>query len=344
MAKSKSSSQTRSAAAQRQERKIIERPRQQQQKKRKVVRKSKRNIWFIVGGVVVVLAIIVAIFILVSQQSTANAVPVTPASASVMNAVTQVDATSIGTGGVSNPLSGIKGQPPLKGPNGKAEFYYEGAEYCPYCAAERWSMVVALSQFGTFHNLHTTASSPIDTYPNTPTFTFYQSTYSSSYIDFVSVETLTNKSCGTGCYTTLQTPTAQEQQLFNTYDNAPYVSASAAGSIPFVDIGNKYVLVGASYNPQDLANLTPDQVASDLSNPSSPVAKDIVGTANYLTAAICNMTSQQPASVCTQAPIPQIEQTLSSAAAIGTPNTTLGMALAQFEAVVPEWKWSSVRK
>jgi hypothetical protein len=30
---------------------------------------------------------------------------------------------------------------------------YIGAEYCPYCAAERWPLVMALSKFGTFSNL-----------------------------------------------------------------------------------------------------------------------------------------------------------------------------------------------
>lgn len=339
----KSNSQSRSAAAQRQHRKSVERPRlqQQQQKKRKVVSKSNRGTWFLVGGVVVVVAIVVGIFFLASQQASANPVPVTPASASVMNAVTQVSPSvisSTGTGGVTNPLNGVKGQPLLKGSNGKPEFFYEGAEYCPFCAAERWAMVVALSQFGTFHNLHTTASSPTDVYPNTPTFTFYQSTFSSSYIDFVSVETLTNKSNGSGSYTTLQTPTTQEQLLFNTYDNTPYVSASSAGSIPFVDIGNKFVLVGASYSPQVLANLTPDEVANDLSNPASPVTKGIIGTANYLTAAICTMTNQQPSSACSQAPIPQIEQTLGSTSSIGTPKTSAALALAQLQAVVPESK------
>jgi hypothetical protein len=333
MAKSKS--QTRSAAAQRQERRISERPRPQQQKKRKVARNSNRGMWYIVGGVIVVIAVVVAIFIVVSQLPSSNSpVPVTPASANVMNAVTQVDYSTVGTGGVTNPLTATSsnGNPPLlKGPNGKPEFYYEGAEYCPYCAAERWAMVVALSRFGTFHNLHTTASSPTDVDPNTPTFTFYKSTYSSSYVDFVPVETLTNISNGSGGYTTLQTPTSQEQQLFNTYNNPPYVSSSVAGSIPFVDIGNKYVLVGASYDPQVLANLTPDQVASDLSNPTSPVTKGIVGTANYLTAAICNITNQQPSSVCTQAPIPQIAQTIGS-----TSNSSMGLALAQLQGVVPE--------
>ena len=32
---------------------------------------------------------------------------------------------------------------------GLPEMLYMGAEYCPFCAAERWAMVMALSKFGT---------------------------------------------------------------------------------------------------------------------------------------------------------------------------------------------------
>ena len=32
--------------------------------------------------------------------------------------------------------------------NGKPEMLYIGAEFCPYCAASRWSMALALSRFG----------------------------------------------------------------------------------------------------------------------------------------------------------------------------------------------------
>ena len=49
--------------------------------------------------------------------------------------------------GVS-PLTATTGQPALTS-GGKPEILYVGAEYCPYCAAERWAMVVALSRFGT---------------------------------------------------------------------------------------------------------------------------------------------------------------------------------------------------
>ena len=61
--------------------------------------------------------------------------------------------------------------------NGKPEVLYIGAEYCPFCAAERWAMIVALSRFGTFSGLATTRSAAkngagtAEPYPTTPTWT-----------------------------------------------------------------------------------------------------------------------------------------------------------------------------
>ena len=48
-----------------------------------------------------------------------------------------------------------------------------------------------------------------------------------------------------------------------------------------------------------LKGLTWAQIAADLHDPSSPVAKAVLGTANYMTAAICELTGDQPASACT---------------------------------------------
>src|SRR5947209_6405335 len=192
---------------------------------------------------------------------------------------------AVGTGGQQKILKPVKGNVPLlTGPTGKPEFFYAGAEYCPYCAAERWAVAVALSRFGTFSKLGETTSSATDVYPSTRTLTFYQSVYKSQYIDFVSVESLSNQPDGAGSYTVLQTPTADQQKLIDTYDGPPYLSS--AGSIPFIDIANQQLLQGANYSPGDLANLSWDDIANDLSNPNSTVAKDILGSANYLTAAI----------------------------------------------------------
>lgn len=56
---------------------------------------------------------------------------------------------------------------------------------------------------------------------------------------------------------------------------------------------------GASYVPGLLKGKTHAQVATALSDPSSPIAKAVDGAANAITAAICATTDQQPANVCT---------------------------------------------
>jgi hypothetical protein len=184
---------------------------------------------------------------------------------------------------------------------------YMGAEYCPYCAAERWAMIVALSRFGTFSGLATIHSASVDgagssePYPNTSTWTFANSTYSSPYLTFTPVELNTNiPEPSTGGYTTLQTPTAAQQALITKWDNQPYIpSSEPAGSIPFIYFG-KSMIVGASpAQNQALSGLSWNQIATDLHNPNSAVAKAELGEANYITAELCKMTGNQPASACT---------------------------------------------
>lgn len=72
-------------------------------------------------------------------------------------------------------------------------------------------------------------------------------------------------------------------------------------SIPFVDIGNRYILPQVQYDPAALAGLSWAQVAAAMRDPSSASAKDIDGAANILTAAICALTNGQPGGVCQSA-------------------------------------------
>jgi hypothetical protein len=189
----------------------------------------------------------------------------------------------------------------LKGTDGKPLITYIGAEYCPYCAAERWALAVALSRFGTFSNLSGTHSSDSDVFPGTQTLSFYGSSYSSPYIDFQPVEETTNQPAGDG-YQTLQTPTAAQSALMAKYDTQ--------GSIPFLDIANRYLITGSSFSPQVLQGLSRSQIAADLSNPDSAVAQAIDGTANDITAAIAAVTGNQPSSVGSSATIAAIAQKL----------------------------------
>lgn len=174
--------------------------------------------------------------------------------------------------------------------NGKPEVFYQGAEYCPYCAAERWAMATALSRFGTFSNLKVTHSSTTDVYPNTQTLSFYGSTYKSNYITFTPVELYTNIATLEGGYTALQTLTASEQNIVTKYD--------ASGGYPFVDFGGKYYVSGATYNPQILSNSSWEKIASSLGTPDNEISEGVDGAANTLTAAICKMTNNQPSGVC----------------------------------------------
>ena len=66
----------------------------------------------------------------------------------------------------------LKGQPPLSFDGKSPAILYYGAEYCPFCAAERWAIIAALSRFGTWSGLKITASSHTDAYPRpTPSAT-----------------------------------------------------------------------------------------------------------------------------------------------------------------------------
>jgi hypothetical protein len=235
-----------------------------------------------------------------------------PGSASLQALVSQVTGVpaatlnQVGTGSVQTPPVKISG--PLLTSGGKPEVLFVGAEFCPFCAAERWGIIVALSRFGTFTGLATTHSAVEDgagnsePYPNTRTWTFVTARFTSKYLAFTSVETNTNiPDTATGGYTTLQSLTKAQQAIVAKYDAAPYVPAADAGSIPFINFGNKWMIVGASYSPAVLQGLSWAQIAADLSHPASPVAQGVLGTANVMTATICSTTGNQPATVCTPA-------------------------------------------
>src|SRR5262249_22774524 len=149
---------------------------------------------------------------------------------------------------------------------------------------ERWAMIVALSRFGTFRGLTTIKSSATDTPPSIPTWTFYGSKYTSQYLTFAAVEETGNVADSSGTYPRLQAPTVEERLLLAKWDG----TGPNAGSIPFIDYGNKYVQVGdlPGFTPAVLQGQTWAQIATALKNPASPTARAVDGAANWTTAAI----------------------------------------------------------
>ncbi len=261
---------------------------------------SRTPAWVVPVAVVAAIAVLVAAFLVIRWYTTP--LPPTPltvdTSQRVVTAITSLPASeldAVGTGSANNVIKAVSGAT-VTGPHGHPEVFYFGAEYCPFCAAERWPMIIALSRFGAFSGLKTTTSSSSDVYANTPTFTFHGATFTSQYIDFVAVETTDRDR------NPLESPTSAQGALVNQYDTS--------GSIPFVDFGNRYVFTGATYSPDTLVGMSWQAVADALAQPDSPQAKAILGSANLLTAAICKLTGDQPAAVCSSATIQAIEKTL----------------------------------
>lgn len=243
-------------------------------------------------GVVIVLVVVLVLVktigggssnepkVTASQSSTAIS-KATSVPASALNAI-KADGYTYKKGQVG--LQQVTGTPVKVGD--KPTVVYLGAEFCPYCAAQRWPLVVALSRFGKFSGLATTSSagSP-EPHPNTPTFTFLKAKYTSDYIDFQSRE-LSDRD-----HNALQSPTTQQTDLMQKYDPST--------NIPFVYYAGKYYSVGASLDQDPLDGHSLSQIASALKDPSSPIARSIGGTANVMTAAICDATGGKPGNVCT---------------------------------------------
>jgi Domain of unknown function (DUF929) len=184
--------------------------------------------------------------------------------------------------------------------NGKPALLYIGAESCPYCGIQRWGMVIALSRFGKFSNLHLMQSLTTER-PEVRTFTFYGSQYRSPYISFVPVEAFSNIPTSNG-FASLQPISPGEQQLLETYDTQE--------SYPFLDVGNAYTSWYSTVLPQKVAGMNWTQIVNSLTHPSSVAAQAVAGEAEVLTAELCGITNGTPASVCSSALIAQYQQGL----------------------------------
>lgn len=248
------------------------------------------------GGVALVLVVIVAIVVAIvvhnqnsADTNTATSKTPTVAPASVIDAVTGVPASVIDAVGKGTSVAGptaVNNPTPMTA-DGKPRVLYVGAEFCPYCAGERWSVVNALSRFGTFTNLGETSSASNDALPNTATLSFHGATYTSDYLSFTGVEQTDRD------HKPLDTLSAADQKIMSRLD--------PQGGIPFISWGGKFVTNGVGYDPQVLQGKTHQQIADALKDPSSDIAKGIVGQANVITATLCQLTDQKPADVCSAA-------------------------------------------
>ncbi len=248
---------------------------------------SSKSIRWIAAAVVAIVAIALVVAIGGGTSTKKDsAYGRSPASAALVSKVTSVptatiDKIGLGSATLPEKISDTRA-------SGKPAILFIGAEFCPFCAAERWAIVNALGRFGTFSNLSVTHSSITDVHPNTQTFSFYKSSYTSKYLTFSTVEFATNQPDGSG-YKHLEDATAAQAALWNKYTQ---------GGVPFLYLDGTY-FSGSTYDVALLQGKSHNTIADALSDPNSPIAKAAIGTANGITAAICTLTNDQPASACT---------------------------------------------
>ena len=239
-----------------------------------------------------------------SGPSTSSTVETfSPAPSSLVSTVSSVPAAVYDAVGVSSPaipvvaprlvgsgsapmwLATANGGPPLP-----VVFFY-GAEFAPYAAVQRWPLVLALSRFGTFSQLGVMQSSATTAFANLSTFTFWNVQYSSKYLILESVERYSSLNPTGARYLNLQTPDARQAAAVASY-------GAGANTFALLDVGNRYVISGASFAPGVLAGLSQSEIAGDLATPASPLTQAVVTSANEITASICAVDGDRPDTVC----------------------------------------------
>lgn len=289
---------------------------------RRTRRTSNLRAWL---GVLVVVAVVLAfaLYKLTSHSpSSKNGSNLTAVPASVASELRSIPAStfnSIGTDKTTDPFTETARQSFLR-LDGKPQFVFYGAEYCPYCALTRWALVVSLSKFGTFSNLHQTTSSA--DFAPIPTFSFVGAKYTSPYISFTSYETEDRNGAK------LQVPPPYVNALYAKYDGngttATKFSRAAGSGIPFIDVANQHVSSGA---PSILDQSIPavagggpggfTGIAYAIAHPSSATGKAIkaagfIAVANYDMAAVCTVDGNKPGSVCSMPGVRAAERVMAA--------------------------------
>ena len=182
----------------------------------------------------------------------------------------------------------LSGRAPLSR-SGKPEVVFVGTQSCRYCAIERWGLVAALSQFGTFSLLSLSQSATTEQ-PVFRSFSFHGSTYDSFYVSFDPVELTSTAPGAGGGYQPLDRLTPAQRTLVRTLD--------PAGTVPFVDVANQFTDLGATVSPAPLAGLPWGLLSASLRQPKTLTGQAIAAAAAVYTAEICRATGGVPAPVC----------------------------------------------
>ncbi len=167
--------------------------------------------------------------------------------------------------------------------SGKLFVFFMGAEYCPYCAAERWAIVRSLQKFGQWTGLKQTMSAARDEpFLNLPTYDFTGASYTSPHIEFVARELKDRE------FKPLQKLLKTEERIVRKFNRRK--------EIPFLLLGGRFMQIGAGFSPKIFIGHTFRQTETELKKIESEIRRTIDDEANIISALLC--VSGLPADVC----------------------------------------------
>jgi Domain of unknown function (DUF929) len=257
----------------------------------------------------VVRFLVVLIALLVLPVAMAEAAPrmdgSTPAPTAIVQPVTNVPVSTLNRVGAGELIGGaaftvLKLRAGELTSHGKPELVSMNLAWCPHCAADSWSLAVALSRFGRLTGLRVIDSGthycvilsdpcdltarPSPCFPHTHGLSFLRARYRSSYLSFAPI--VLQDVAGRN----VEEPTRRQGAALNSFDKQ--------GQTPAVDIGGAFGFVNSGFSPGVLAHRSWSQIAGSLAHAHNPIARRVDGLANLFAAAICRVTRGRPASVC----------------------------------------------
>jgi hypothetical protein len=171
-------------------------------------------------------------------------------------------------------------------PGDKVPIFFMGAQFCPYCGAERWALVSSLERFGSLTGFGKEASNDgIDGYKPVPTYDLRPAKYDSQYISFAGKEIYDHNS------KPLDQLSPAEKELVDRYD--------PGGGWPFLVINGQYAQLGPGYSPGLVQSQAFDTLRGQLQRGEHNAATDAISKeAGVITRLICASTGGVPDGVC----------------------------------------------
>jgi len=181
--------------------------------------------------------------------------------------------------------------------NGKLLVFFMGAEHDPFCAAERWAIVRALSKYGQWSGLKQTMSAARDeSFLNLPTYDLTEATYTSPHVEFVAREIKDRE------FKPLQKLLKTEDKILRKYNPEK--------NIPFLLVGGRFMQLEAGFSPKIFIGHTFRQTETELKKIESEIRKTIDEEANIISALLC--VSGLPSELCKETGVAELISQISA--------------------------------